>query len=158
MSVIIISTMLRVEASKTLKTLRLYLPLLVNGFIVISFRVVLIPNALVNLVFPPILLVCCLWQWHALHRHRAEVERGDKGYATFSQFVFVVSLACSLVGYTLLAVQILIWWIMQLTCILTIICLRDWFRGYAARKKLSERPITETWYHKIGRASCRERV
>lgn len=149
MSVIIISTMLRVEASKTLKTLRLYLPLLVNGFIVISFRVVLIPNALVNLVFPPVLLVCCLWQWHALHRHRAEVERGDKGYATFSQFVFVVSLVCSLVGYTLLAVQILIWWIMQLTCILTIICLRDWFRGYAARKKLSERPITETWYHNV---------
>ena len=72
MSVIIISTLLRVEASKTLKTLSIYLPLLVNGFIVISFRVVLIPNTLVNLIFPPILLVCCLWQWHALHKYRAE--------------------------------------------------------------------------------------
>lgn len=147
MSVIIISTLLRVEASKTLKTLSIYLPLLVNGFIVISFRVVLIPNTLVNLIFPPILLVCCLWQWHALHKYRAEVERGDKGYAAFSQFVFVVSLVCSIVGYTLLAVQILIWWVMQLTCILTIICLRDWFRGYALKRRLAEKPITETWHH-----------
>lgn len=149
MSVIIISTLLRVEADKTLKTLCIYLPLLVCGFVVISFRVVLIPNALVNLIFPPTLLICCLWQWHTLHKYRTEVERGDRGYATFSQVVFVVSLVSSMVGYTLLAVQILIWWIMQLTCILTIICLRDWFRGYAIRKRLQERPITETWHHNV---------
>lgn len=147
MSVIIISTLLRVEVAKTLKTLYIYLPLLVNGFIVISFRVVLIPNILVNLIFPPVLLVCCLWQWHTLRKLKAAVGRSDRGYASFSQFVFVVSLFCSLIGYTLLSVQILIWWIMQLTCILTIICLRDWFRGYAVKKHLDEKPITDTWYN-----------
>ncbi len=149
MSVIIISTLLRVDASKTLKTLYIYLPLLVNGFIVISFRVVLIPNTLVNLVFPPVLLACCLWQWHTLRRLKTDVERSDKGFATFSLFVFVVSLCCSIVGYTLLSVQILIWWIMQLTCILTIICLRDWYKGYAIKLRLAERPIVDTWYHNI---------
>lgn len=149
MSVIIISTLLRVDASKTLKTLYIYLPLLVNGFIVISFRVVLIPNTLVNLVFPPVLLACCLWQWHTLRRLKTDVERSDKGFATFSLFVFVVSLCCSIVGYTLLSVQILIWWIMQLTCILTIICLRDWYKGYAVKLRLAERPIVDTWYHNI---------
>lgn len=149
MSVIIISTLLRVDASKTLNTLYLYMPLLVNGFIVISFRVVLIPSTLVNLIFPPVLLACCLWQWHTLHKLKTEVERSDKGYASFSQFIFVVSLCCSIVGYTLLSVQILIWWIMQLTCILTIICLRDWYRGYAAKRKLNEKPITQTWHHSI---------
>lgn len=55
MTVIIVSTLLRVRAEQTIKTLYLYLPLLVNGFIVISFRVVLIPNSLVNIIFPPIL-------------------------------------------------------------------------------------------------------
>lgn len=149
MSVIIISTLLRVDASKTLKTLYIYLPLLVNGFIVISFRVVLIPNTLVNLVFPPVLLACCLWQWHTLRKLKTDVERSDKGFATFSLFVFVVSLCCSIVGYTLLSVQILIWWIMQLTCILTIICLRDWYKGYAIKHRLAERPIVDTWYHNI---------
>ncbi len=149
MSVIIISTLLRVETKRMLKTLLLYMPLLVNGFLVISFRVVLIPNTLVNLIFPPILLTCCLWQWYTLRKYKGAVDRSDRTYASFSQFVFLVSLCCSMVGYTLLSVQILIWWIMQLTCILTIVCLRDWFKGYAIVHKLNERPITETWYHNI---------
>ncbi|MBQ0073673.1 MAG: mechanosensitive ion channel family protein [Prevotella sp.] len=147
MSVIIISTLLRVEADKMLKTLCIYLPLLVNGFLVISFRVVLIPNALVNLIFPPILLICCIWQWHMLHKLKHSVGKSDKGYAYCSQFFFIVSLICSVTGFTLFSVQILIWWIMQLTCILTITCLRDWYRKYAESKKLKERPITETWHH-----------
>lgn len=149
LSAIIISILLRVKPELTLKTLYLYMPLLVNGFLVISFRVILIPNALVNVIFPPVLLICCLWQWHVLHTTKDSVERSDRGYAFFSQFVFLVSLVCSVIGYTLLAVQILIWWIMQLTCILTITCIRDWYKGYAAQKHLKEKPITETWMHSI---------
>lgn len=148
LSVIIISTLLRVKAEQTMKTLYVYMPLLVNGFIVISFRVVLIPNTLVNLIFPPILFICCIWQWQAL-RKVSGIQRSDRGYAYFSQIVFIVSLISSIVGYTLLAVQILIWWIMQLTCILTITCLRDWYREYSKEKKLLEKPITETWYHAV---------
>jgi small-conductance mechanosensitive channel len=148
LSVIIISTLLRVKAEQTMKTLYIYMPLLVNGFIVISFRVVLIPNALVNLIFPPILLVCSLWQWQVLRKVEG-IEKSDRGYAYFSQFVFVVSLISSVIGFTLLSVQILIWWIMQLTCILTITCLRDWYREYSKEKKLLEKPVTDTWYHAI---------
>lgn len=148
LSVIIISTLLRVRAEQTMKTLYVYMPLLVNGFVVISFRVVLIPNALVNIIFPPILLVCCLWQWQVL-RKVTGIEKSDRGYAYFSQFVFVVSLLCSVIGFTLLSVQILIWWIMQLTCILTITCIRDWYKGYSKEEGLLEKPITETWYHGI---------
>ena len=148
LSVIIISTLLRVKAEQTMKTLYVYMPLLVNGFIVISFRVVLIPNALVNLIFPPILLVCSLWQWQVLRKVEG-IEKSDRGYAYFSQFVFVVSLISSVIGFTLLSVQILIWWIMQLTCILTITCLRDWYREYSKEKKLLEKPVTDTWYHAI---------
>ena len=146
MSVIIISIIIRVQAGKTMNTLYLYLPLLVNGFLVISFRVVLIPNALVNLIFPPILLVCCLWQWFVLHKE-IDVEKTDRYYASFSQIVFIVSLVSSLIGFTLLSVQILIWWIMQLTCILTITCLRDWYKEFALRTLQHEKPITETWIH-----------
>ena len=148
LSVIIISTLLRVRADQTMKTLYVYLPLLVNGFIVISFRIILIPNALVNMIFPPILLACCLWQWQVL-RKVTGIEKSDRGYAYFSQFVFIVSLVCSVIGFTLLSVQILIWWIMQLTCILTITCLRDWYREYSQEKHLMEKPITETWHHAI---------
>ena len=147
LSVVIISLLLRTKPELALKTFFVYLPLIVNGFIVISFRIILIPNALVNLIFPPLLLVCCVWQWYVLRKWKNHIDISDKSYAYCSQFVFVVSLVCSMIGYTLLSVQILIWWIMQLTCILTITCFRDWYRAYSERKKLKEKPITETWHH-----------
>ena len=147
LGVVIISLLLRTRSDSGVRTFLVYLPLIVNGFIVISFRIILIPNALVNLIFPPILLVCCLWQWYVLKRYKKGIDASDRGYAYFSQFVFVVSLISSLMGYTLMSVQILIWWIMQLTCILTITCLRDWYRRYSERKKLSEKPVTDTWFH-----------
>ena len=147
LGVVIISLLLRTRSDSGVRTFLVYLPLIVNGFIVISFRIILIPNALVNLIFPPILLICCLWQWYVLKRYKKGIDASDRGYAYFSQFVFVVSLISSLMGYTLMSVQILIWWIMQLTCILTITCLRDWYRRYSERKKLSEKPVTDTWFH-----------
>lgn len=147
MSVIIISTLLRVESKKAMKTIFIYLPLLVNCFLVITFRVVLIPSALVNIIFPPILLVCCLWQGIQLKRMRNAVGRSDRTYATISQIIFIGSLVCSMLGYSLLSVQILIWWVMQLTCILTITCVRDWYKAYVTRKELYKRPVTETWLH-----------
>lgn len=147
MSVILISILIRVRSERTLKTFYIYAPLLLMGFIVISFRIVLIPNALVNLIFPPVLLVCMLWQWSVMKKYHKVVDKSDAIYAIISQFVFVASVICSWSGYTLLSVQVLIWWIMQLTCILTITCLKDYFEGYAEKHNISEAPITKTWFY-----------
>lgn len=147
MSVILISILIRVESSRTMRTFFIYAPLLFMGFIVIAFRIVLIPNKLVNLILPAILLVCMLWQWHVMHKYRKEVQKSDAAYAIISQVVFITSVICSWIGYTLLSVQLLIWWIMQLTCILSITCLRDWYTKYAESHNISSRPITETWYY-----------
>lgn len=147
LSVILISLLIRVDADRMLSTFRIYAPLMFNGFIVISFRIILIPNDLVNLVFPVILLFCTLWQWNVLRRHKKNIDKSDLMYACISQVVFIASLVCSLAGYTLLSVQILIWWIMQLTGILTITCLRDWYKSYAKNAKIDELPITKRWLH-----------
>ena len=149
LSVVLISILIRVRADQTMSTFRIYAPLLLNGFIVISFRIILIPNHLVNLIFPPILLICSIWQWNEIRHHSKNIDRSDVIYAYISQFVFVASLISSMVGYTLLSVQILIWWIMQLTCILTITCIRDWFKEYSKLKKIEERPITQNWYYRL---------
>lgn len=147
MSVILISILIRVESKKTMHTFFIYSPLLFMGFLVIAFRIVLIPNALVNIILPPLLLVCMLWQWRVMVKYRKEVEITDKWYAAISQLVFITSVIASWIGYTLLAVQILIWWIMQLTCILSITCLKDWFTDYAQRKNIDSKPITKTWFY-----------
>lgn len=146
-SVIAISVLIRVDADKMMNTLKIYLPLLVNGFVVIAFRIILIPNDLVNLIFPPILLVCCLWQWNVIHRYKDKVDKNDSIYAIVSQVIFVVTLCSAIMGYTLLSVQVLIWWIMQLTCILTITCIRDWYKEYRKISKIDERPITRRWHY-----------
>lgn len=147
MSVILISILIRVNSERTLHTFFIYSPLLVMGFLVISFRIVLIPNALVNIVFPPVLLISMIWQWHVMRKYHKEVEKSDAIYAIISQVVFVTSVICSWVGYTLLSVQLLIWWIMQLTCVLSITCLRDYFKNYAEKHNISGKPITKTWFY-----------
>jgi len=125
--------------------IRIYAPLIAVGFIVIGCRIILIPNELVNLVLPPVLLLCALWQWLVIRRHNQNIPRSDIFYTYVSLTVFIASVACSFAGYTLLAVQLLIWWIMQLTCILTITCLSRYLEIYAKKKRLAEKPITQTW-------------
>lgn len=147
--VILVSILLRVDNDKTKNTFRIYSPLMLVGFIVIVFRIILIPNDLVNLIFPPVLLLCALWQWNVIGRKHNQVLRTDKTYAFISLAVFGVSTIFAWTGFTLLAVQLIIWWTMQLTCVLTITCCEGWLSVYAKRKKLADKAITDKWLYRF---------
>ena len=145
LGVILISLLLRVKGDQIKSAFHIYTPLIAMGFIVFAFRIILIPNELVNMLFPPVLLLCCLWQWNVIRRHNQNIPRSDMFYTYISLVVFIVSVVCSWWGYTLLAVQILIWWIMQLTCTLTITCISLYIKLYGLRHRYNEKPITKTW-------------
>lgn len=147
--VILVSILLRVDNDKIKNTFRIYSPLMLIGFIVIVFRIILIPNGLVNLIFPPVLLLCALWQWNVIGRKHNQVLRTDKTYAFISLAVFGVSTIFAWTGFTLLAVQFIIWWTMQLTCVLTITCCEGWLSVYAKRKKLADKAITDKWLYRF---------
>ncbi len=147
--VILISILLRVDNDKIKNTFRIYSPLMLVGFIVIVFRIILIPNDLVNLIFPPVLLLCALWQWNVIGRKHNQVLRTDKTYAFISLAVFGASTIFAWTGFTLLAVQLIIWWTMQLTCVLTITCCEGWLSVYAKRKKLADKAITDKWLYRF---------
>ena len=149
LGVILISLLLRVKGDQIGSAFRIYTPLILVTFLVIGIRIILIPNELVNIVFPPILLVCALWQWSVIRRHNRNVPRSDMFYTYISLAVFVCSVVCSWSGYTLMAVQILIWWIMQLTCILTITCVSGYIKLYGDRHHFADRPITQTWAYNL---------
>ena len=149
LGVILISLLLRVNGDQISSAFRIYTPLIAMGFIVFAFRIILIPNELVNMLFPPILLICCLWQWSVIRRHNQNIPRSDMFYTYISLVVFIASVACSWAGYTLMAVQILIWWIMQLTCTLTITCVSLYVKLYGLRHRFSEKPITKTWAYDL---------
>ena len=147
LAVILISLLLRVKGDQIKSAFRIYAPLVAVGFVVIGCRIILIPNELVNLALPPILLLCALWQWLVIRRHNQNIPRSDIFFTYVSLIVFVASVVCSFIGYTLFAVQLIIWWIMQLTCILTITCISRYLEIYAKRKRLTDKPITQTWWY-----------
>ena len=153
LGVILISLLLRLNDRQIKSAYRIYSPLVAIGFIVISFRIILIPNELVNLIFPPILLLCSIWQWLAVRKHNQNIPRSDMFYTYMSLVVFIASVVSSWIGFTLLSVQMLIWWIMQLTCILTIACLSRYIVFYGKRHRLDSKPVTSTWaYHLVREA------
>ena len=149
LGVILFSLLLRVKGDQIKSAFRIYTPLIAIGFLVIAFRIILIPNELVNLLFPPILLICALWQWSVIRRHNHNIPRSDMFYTYISLLVFIASVICSWTGYTLLAVQVLIWWIMQLTCILTITCISQYMKLYGERHQFAEAPVTKTWSYDL---------
>ena len=147
LGIILFSLLLRLSHDHMKAAFRIYAPLVAVGFIVISFRIILIPNELVNLIFPPILLVSSIWQWLMIRRYHHSVPRVDMFYSYCSLLVFIFSVVSSWSGYTLMSVQVLIWWIMQLTCILTIASLSRWIKIVGKRKHIDQRPITATWFY-----------
>ena len=149
LGVILISLLLRVKGDQIKSAFLIYTPLLAVSFLVIIFRIILIPNEVVNIFLPPILLISALWQWLVIRRHNKNIPRSDMFYSYISLIVFIASVICSWTGYTLMAVQMLIWWMMQLTCVLTITCALQYLKLYGIRHRFAERPITQTWAYDL---------
>ena len=147
--VILFSLLLRVNGDQIKSAFRIYTPLIAISFLVIAFRIILIPNELVNILFPPILLLCAIWQWSVIGRHNQNVPRSDMFYSYISLLVFIAAVISSWAGYTLMAVQMLIWWTMQLTCILTITCALQYMKLYGIKHKMADKPITKTWAYDL---------
>lgn len=149
MAVILLSLLVRLDAEQMRNGLRIYAPVLTGCFLVIVFRILLIPSTLVSLAFPPMLLACALWQWRVVSVYQKTLPRSDVFYTSMSLAVFLVSVVSSLVGYTLLSVEILIWWTMQLTCILTITCAKWLLESFGnnPKRRLLDRdtPLGRAW-------------
>ena len=130
---IFFSLLVRLPGEQIKSGFRIYAPIMLMSFIVITFRIIFIPNNLVMLIFPPILLAFTVWQWRVVKRHNANIPRSDIFYTWISLAIMVFSTASALYGYVLLAVQVLIWWMFQLSCIQTITCVYDMLAQYEKR-------------------------
>lgn len=130
---IFFSLLVRLPGDQIKSGFRIYAPIMLMSFIVITFRIIFIPNNLVTLIFPPILLAFTVWQWRVVKRHNANIPRSDIFYTWISLAIMVFSTASALYGYVLLSVQVLIWWMFQLSCIQTITCVYDILAQYEKR-------------------------
>ncbi len=144
---ITLSIIIRQRADVVKSGIKLYVPVLLMGFVVFFFRIVFMPSSVVNLVFPALLLVFTIWQLIANRRHHAVVPRSDVFYSWVSFIVMAVSCVMAWMGYTLMSVQVLIWWIMQLTLIQTITVIYDLMHSYENKYIPSDADVRRTWFY-----------
>ena len=130
---IFLSLYVRLKSNQMRHAAIIYTPLMLLAFIVILFRILLIPNALVNLIFPPVLLIFAIWQYIVAKRHRQYLPLLDKVYTHITTAAMIFSCVAAWIGYTLLAVQVMIWWTFQLAAIMTITFIYDLTKMYEAR-------------------------
>ncbi|MBR4130682.1 MAG: mechanosensitive ion channel [Bacteroidaceae bacterium] len=130
---IFLSLYVRLKGDQMRHAAIIYMPLMLLSFIVILFRIVLIPNALVNLIFPPILLAFSIWQYFVSKHHRQYLPMLDKFYTNITTAAMFFACVAAWIGYTLLAVQVMIWWTFQLAAIMTITFIYDLTKKYESR-------------------------
>ena len=159
---IFVSFLIRLDGEQVKHAVRIYLPFIVMAFIVILFRIVLIPNNVVNLIYPPILLFFTWWQVRTIQQDKSLLPKSDVLYSNISAIAMVVACIASWVGYTLLAVEVMVWWMFQLAAIQTVTCVYDLMQGYevntlAPRLHCSPEQmkdgefITKTWFYDLMR-------
>ena len=144
---IMLSIIIRMEGATVGNGIKLYVPVLMVGFVVFFFRIVFLPSTMVNLVFPPLLLVFTIWQLVINRRHSSAVPRSDVFYSWISLIVMTVSTIMAWMGYTLMSVQVLIWWIMQLTLIQTITVIYDLMHSYERKHISEDADVRRTWLY-----------
>ena len=125
LAAILVSMIVRLRGRRIRIGLRLYSPILLLSFIIISLRIAFIPNSLLNIIFPPILLLFTVFQGWMLFRYKKVLPNWDLVYGWISLLVLVATTVIALRGYVLLGVQLLIWWIFQLTILQTITAVYD---------------------------------
>ena len=130
--------LVRLDPTKLKYSARIYLPTIFTALSVISCRVLFVPNAFLNFIFPPILLVMALWQLLANLRNRKKADKTDMitGWVSFG--ITAAALAISFKGYIFLALIILVWWYFQLALILAIACIWNLVTLYK-NKRLNKR-------------------
>ena len=168
LAAILVSLVIRLKGDAIRKGIRLYFPILLLSFIVISLRIAFIPNSLLNIVFPPLLLLFTLLQGWALFHYRKALPVWDVIFGWISFLILVATTVVAFYGYVLLGVQLLIWWIFQLTILQTITAVYDLLHIYYVRhiremkqhyveehpnlpNKTDEDLIAVTWPHSLAK-------
>lgn len=134
LAAILASLLIRLRGDQVRAGLRIYAPVVVMGLIVITFRVIFIPNRLANLILPPMLILFALWQLRVCRKLKEALPGSDMviGWITFA--VMLIASCMAVVGYVLMSVQVLIWWLFQISAIETIMALYKLLNYYEKRK------------------------
>ena len=128
------SLLLRVKPDQIRNGLRLYIPSFLIAIVIIACRVTFVPDRLMNFMFPPILLLIVLRQLFFCIRESGKATPIDSTLGWISLAIYLIAFVAAFLGYTFVALLILIWWYFQLAVLLTIVCIVDLMGRYKERR------------------------
>ena len=131
LAAVLVSLVIRFkEENKVWKGVLLYLPVMLMCLLIIMLRIMFIPNSLLNIVFPPILLLFTVYQLLALLHNRKGVPQMDAIFGWVSLAAMTASTVEAFRGFVLLGIQLLIWWIFLLTLLQTVTAVTELVSRY----------------------------
>ena len=133
--------LIRLEPGKLKNGIRNYLSTIFTALFVISCRVLFLPNAFLNFIFPPLLLIMTVWQLIANLRRNKKSDRADAIIGWVSLGITAIAMFISWAGYIFLALIILVWWYFLLTAILAIVTIWHlllWYKESRLDKRVEE--------------------
>lgn len=145
---ILLSLLIRLKDRQIISGVKAYTPFIIMAFFVIIFRIILIPNNLVNLIFPPLLLLFTCWQAFILKRQIGHLPDSDMVYTVISLLTMIGGCVAAWLGFVLLAVEIMVWWTIQLAAIQTITCFYDMAKSYEMRRLVNKIALTSSTTNK----------
>ena len=140
--------LIRLEPGKLKGGIRNYLSTIFTALFVISCRVLFLPNAFLNFIFPPLLLIMTAWQLIANLRRNKKSEQADAIIGWVSLGVTAIAMFISWAGYIFLALIILVWWFFLLTAILAIVTIWHlllWYKEHRLDKRVEEHKAKITY-------------
>ena len=119
------SLLMRLKPEQIRNGIRLYAPVLLVTIGIIVCRNTFVPDKLLNILFPPILLVMVLAQLVLCIRESGKVSPVDSILGWVSLAVFLITFVISFLGFTMAALLDLVWWYFQLAALLTVVCIAN---------------------------------
>ena len=115
------SMLIRLDQRQIRSTLNAYLPTLITAFLIIYLRIIFIPNSVIRLVFPALLLRFSIWQYWGIARMPADVDRKDRVLLWAGAGVFTIATLISWAGVVMGSLMLMIAWIFLLSLLETIV-------------------------------------
>jgi len=136
---IFLSMLIRMDASQTKAAMVCYLPNFALAFLVIFFRIIFLPNNVLNIAMPLLTPLFAIWQLVVNIKKLKEVPKADTTYLWGSFLVMLVTAALSWYGLVMMGLLILVWWYFELTLLqavtaLFIILDRDYHKHLTVRQ------------------------
>ena len=127
------SMLLRGRPDQIRHGLWLYAPTFFMAFVIIVCRNTFMPDSLMALMFPPILLLVIIRQLLFCINKQSKADAIDRRLGWASLCVYVVAFVFAFMGYTFVCLLILVWWYFQLAVLLAVECVSDLLERYKTR-------------------------